>query len=188
VIQAPGVVRAGESPLLRQRPGAEALPDYYHAYLDRLGDDTGPVLPALVEQGEGVLARFQTLGAEQASHRYAPEKWTVREVLGHVMDTERVFQLRALWFARGDETPQPGFDENAWARVSSVDQVAVPELLREYASVRNATVSLFANLDEVALARTGTGSGRSFQVAALAWFLLAHERHHLVLLDERYGV
>ena len=182
-----GSVTGEPSPALTRLPGPDTLPEYYHGYLARLDPETGDVLEALARQGEEVLERFRGITPEAASHRYAPGKWTVREVLGHVVDTERVFQLRALWFARGDGAPLPAFDENAWAAVSNADSLPVDRLLEEYAAARNATLALYGNLDAEALERTGTASGHSFQVGALAWFLLAHERHHLDILRDRYG-
>lgn len=168
-------------------PGPGDLPDYYLGYLARV-EDVEEVLPALRIQGAEVMGRLGVLPVERQLHRYAPGKWTVREVLGHVMDTERVFQFRALSFARGDAHPLPGFDENAWAERSTVGELPLERILEEYSGVRNGTVLLFRNLGAEALERRGVANGQTFQVGALAWFLLAHEAHHMAILKERYGV
>ena len=175
------------SDLLHHLPSPDALPDYYQGYIGTI-DAGEAVLDALEVQGQAVLRRFADLTSEEAGHRYAPEKWTVMQVLGHVIDTERVFQLRALWFARGDQQPLPGYAEGEWGSESNVGDLTPAALLDEYRTVRAASISLFKNLGEAQLARRGTASGKGFQVAALAWFLLGHERHHLRILQERYGV
>lgn len=177
----------GTPELLARLPGLDALPDYYHGYLARLEGES-EVLPALERQGATLARGLASLEEEEERHRYASEKWSVREVLGHLLDTERVFQLRALWFARGDTQPLPGFDENAWAEANPAHDLTMVELLPEYRAVRASTLLLFGNFSPEQLGRTGRASGQDFQVAALAWFILAHERHHMAILQDRYGV
>ena len=173
---------------LRSRPGVEDLPEYYRAYVERIPEEVQEVLPALRSQLRELVGLTGGLSEERQRSRYAPGKWTVREVVGHLLDTERVFQLRALWFAREAEGVQPGFDENRWARVSRARDLPMGALLEEYAVVRESSVLLFRNLDPEALQRRGEANGRHFQVGALAWFLLAHEAHHLSILRDRYGL
>jgi hypothetical protein len=173
---------------LKTRPGAGALPDYYLGYIEGIPAEVDEVLPALRAQFREVVALTGGLSEERQRFSYAPGKWTVREVVGHLLDTERVFQLRALWFARGAESPQPGFDEKRWGEVSRVGDLPMGALLEEYSAVRESSVLLFRNLDPEALERTGEANGRTFQVGALAWFLLAHEAHHLAILKERYDL
>lgn len=173
---------------LRSRPQGDALPDYYHAYLERLPDDVDDVLPALQAQLQELVSLTGGLEVERQTYRYEPGKWTVREVVGHLLDTERVFQLRALWFARGAAAPLPGFDENRWAEAARVGDLPMGAILEEYRAVRESSLLLFRNLDPEALTRRGEANGRHFQVGALAWFLLAHEAHHLSILKERYGL
>lgn len=171
---------------LKTRPGAGALPDYYLTYLEGIPQEVDAVLPALRFQLRELVALTGGLSEERQRFRYAPGKWSVREVVGHLLDTERVFQLRALWFARGATSPQPGFDENRWGEASRVGDLPMGALLEEYSVVRESSVLLFRNLDVEALERRGEANGRSFQVGALAWFLLAHEAHHLAILKDRY--
>lgn len=167
------------------KPAPSEYPPYAKVYLDRLPDDDR-VLEHLEDgmmQAEG-LARG--LGEERLLHRYAPGKWSVKEVLLHVADDERIYAYRALRFARGDATPLPGFDEKAYAPASGADQRSAGSILEEYRAVRAATIALFAHLPEEALDRTGTADGNRTTVRALAWHIAGHERHHLAIIRERY--
>lgn len=173
---------------LKSRPAADALPDYYRSYVDRIPSEVSEVLPALRAQLRELIALTGGLSEERQRYRYGPGKWSVREVVGHLLDTERVFQLRALWFARGSAVALPGFDENLWGETSRAGDLPMGALLEEYAAVRESSVLLFRNLDVEALERRGEANGRTFQVGALAWFLLAHESHHLAVLKDRYDL
>ncbi len=167
----------------KPRPGE--FPAYAKRYLDRLPDDDR-VLAHLEEgllQAEG-LARGLT--EEQLLRRYAPGKWSVKEVLLHVVDDERIYAYRALRFARGDPTPLPGFDERAYVPLSGADARSVGSILEEYRAVRAATLALFAHLPEEGFDRAGTADGNRATVRALAWHIAGHERHHLALIRERY--
>lgn len=119
---------------------------------------------------------------------YAPGKWTVRQVVQHLSDAERVFATRALRIARGDPTPQPGFDENAYADATAADRRPLAAVVDELAAVRAATVALVDGLPPEAWARTGTASGHAVSVHALVWIVAGHERHHAAILRERYGL
>ena len=174
------------SPLLRF-PADDALPSYYHGYLHHARDETD-ILAALEAQAAATAGLLEFVSPDREQFRYAPGKWSVREVVGHVVDTERVFQLRALWFARGDAQALPGYDENAWGDASGAGEVPLSRLLEEYAAVRRSTLLLFSNLDSTAMERVGEANGQRFQAGAIPWFLLGHERHHLEILRERYGV
>jgi uncharacterized damage-inducible protein DinB len=124
----------------------------------------------------------------KALHRYAPGKWSVKEVVGHVMDTERVFCYRALRFARADDKPLQGFDENAWVPAGRFDSRSLADLAGELDAVRRATIPLLRGLDTEALARRGTANNNPISVRALAWIIAGHERHHVGILHERYGI
>lgn len=175
------------APSLHHLPEPDALPPYYHGYLTHAEGVTG-ILGALEEQADSLTRMLEGLTPEQENHRYAPGKWTVREVLGHLIDTERVFQLRALWFARTDPQPLPGYDENLWAAASNAGALPMARLLAEYHAVRNSSLALWGNMSEALLLRSGEASGRRFQVGAIPWFVLGHERHHQGILRDRYGV
>ena len=120
------------------------------------------------------------------THRYAPGKWSVSEVVGHLADTERIFAYRALRFARNDATPLAGFDENQFVPPANFDARPLPDLAEELRAVRLASVALFRRLDDAALARRGTANQVEITVRALPWIIAGHERHHVAVLKERY--
>lgn len=167
----------------KPRPGE--FPASASRYLDRLPDDDRLLahLEEGLRQAEG-LARGLT--EEQQLHRYAPGKWSIREVLLHVVDDERIYAYRALRFARGDATPLPGFDEKAYAPLSGADTRSLGSILEEYRAVRAATLALFGHLPEEAFDRAGTADDRRATVRALAWHIAGHERHHLAAIREKY--
>lgn len=167
------------------KPREGEFPQFYAGYIAKAGDDA---FSALAEQAGSTPQRLQEITEAQAMHRYAPGKWSVKEVIVHMADAERVFAYRALRFARADATELPGFDENAWVPASIADRRAASELLFEFAAVRAATLALFAGLDEEALLRSGIANGNPISVRALAYVIAGHERHHMGLLRERYGV
>lgn len=166
------------------RPHPSEHAEFYAKYVARVPD--GDLLRTLRAQGDEARALARGLSDAQAMHRYAPGKWSVKEVYGHVADAERVFAYRALRIARGDETPLAGFDENAYVAAADFDARPLSALADELAHVRRATLDLLAPLGGEALARRGTANGRSVTVRALAWIIAGHERHHLDLLRERY--
>jgi len=168
------------------RPVAAEYAPYYGRYIDKVPD--GDLLRTLEDQGRETQAVLAGLSEAKALHRYAPGKWSVKEVVGHVTDTERVFSYRALRFARGDATALPGFDENAWVPAGSFDARSLADLAAELDAVRRATLALFRGLDAAALARRGTASDNAVSVRAIAWIIAGHERHHVALLHERYKV
>ncbi|HEU5162855.1 MAG TPA: DinB family protein [Thermoanaerobaculia bacterium] len=155
-------------------------------YLDDVeGDDLFGTLEAQLRE---IDARFASLGEERALHRYAPEKWSVKEVLTHVTDGERVFGYRAMCIARGDETPLPGFDEQSYAAASMADRRPLEGILRELRALREASIALLESLDQEALGRRGVANARVVSTRALGWILAGHFAHHLKVLRERYGV
>ena len=168
------------------RPVAAEYAPYYGRYIDKVPD--GDLLRTLEDQGRETQAVLAGLSEAKALYRYAPGKWSVKEVVGHVTDTERVYSYRALRFARGDATALPGFDENAWVPAGSFDARSLADLAAELDAVRRATLALFRGLDAAALARRGTASDNAVSVRAIAWIIAGHERHHVALLHERYKV
>ena len=126
--------------------------------------------------------------ADREEYRYGLDKWSVKEVVGHVTDAERVFTHRMLRFAREDETPLPAFDENTYVNVARFGRRSLASLLDEWLSVRQATVALLRTFDEEELARSGTASGATVTVRGLAWITAGHELHHVRLLRERYAL
>ena len=167
------------------KPRPEEHAEYYAKYIKLVGDDA---LGALRAQSASTPRLLTGLSEAQAMHRYASGKWSVKEVVGHILDAERVFSYRALRIARADATPLPGFDENAWMPAAHFDRRPMPELVSDYQTVRAATVALFSSFDEEALTRLGTANNQPFSVRALAHIIAGHELHHVGLLRERYGL
>ena len=159
--------------------------EYYGKYIALVGSDA---MSALRLQAASTPRLLQSVNDAQALFRYAPGKWSVKEVLGHIMDGERVFGYRALRFAREDRTPLPGFDENTWVPAGDFDRRTLPELVAEYETVRAATLALFGSFDEAVLTRRGPANNAEVSVRALGHIIAGHELHHVSLLRERYGL
>ena len=168
----------------RPQPGEYA--PFYGTYVDKI--DTDDILAYLKEQGLEIMYFLRGLSEEQGDLRYEPGKWSVKEVVGHLIDAERLFAFRGLWIARGDGQAQPGISENAWAAVSNAGSRPWPELWREQHVARTDHVYLLKSLDEEAVARSGMANGVPLTVRAIPWIMAGHERHHLDILYTRYGL
>jgi uncharacterized damage-inducible protein DinB len=166
------------------RPAATEHHEYYGKYIAKVPE--GDLLSILTDQARETVALVRGLSDEQANHAYAPGKWSIKEVIGHISDAERVFAYRALTVARNDKTPLPSFDENAWAADSNAGSRPLSDLLDEFQAVRAATIQLARGLEPDALARIGTASGNPVSPRALLYIAAGHERHHVDLLRERY--
>jgi hypothetical protein len=149
---------------------------------------SGDVVARLRRQIAETAALLRPLDETQARHRYAPGKWRVIEVLGHLADTERVMAYRALRVARGDETPMAGFDENVYVPAGEFERRPISDVLAEFEAVRAATVALLGGLPEAAWTRWGVANGQRVTVRALAHIIAGHELHHVDVLRTRYGV
>jgi hypothetical protein len=143
---------------------------------------------ALESQPGEVERLLGSLPEERLLYRYAPGKWSVKEVLGHLCDSDRVFSYRALRFGRDDPTPLHNFDEGLYARTGRFDARPIADLLAEFRAARAATLALFRSFDAEALTRTGVARGLRVSVRAIAWVTAGHARHHLGVLRERYGL
>jgi hypothetical protein len=168
-------------------PGTDEYSTYFGRYVAQVPAGVD-ILDFLGRQRDELLARFRAVPEAKGGYRYAPGKWSVRQVVLHLSDTERIMSYRALRFARGDATPLPGFDENAYAPASGADAVPLAEVVAEFADVRLGTLALFRHLPAEAWTRRGTASEAPFSVRALAWVIAGHQLHHLGVLSERYGV
>lgn len=167
---------------LRPLPGE--YPPYQIAYIGKVPE--GDVVNMLTEQIAEVLTLLRPLTEAKAESAYAPGKWSIKEVIGHCSDAERVFAYRATRIARADETPLPGFDENAWVPPARFGERSLASLLDEWVAVRASSVALFGGLPPEATARLGTASGNPVSVRALAFVIHGHVAHHLGILRERY--
>lgn len=167
-----------------QRPTPDEYAEYYREYVERLPD--GDILALLEREGTGFAAFARGIEAARWDHRYAPGKWSIKEVVGHIIDCERVFALRALAFARGDDTPLPGFDQDAYVAAANFASRDSDSLVSEFEHVRRATLDLFRSLDDAAWSRRGTANACEFTVRAIPWILAGHLDHHARVLQERY--
>jgi hypothetical protein len=166
------------------RPLDTEFAPYYDRYVSRVPE--GDVVGTLETQLAETLAVLRAIPESRGTHRYAPDKWTIKQVVAHLSDTERIFAYRALRIARGDATPLPGFDENAYAEGADFDRIPLAALIDELEAVRRATVHLFRHMDGTALGRRGSANGQPVTARALAFITAGHERHHLAILRERY--
>jgi hypothetical protein len=168
------------------RPQADEYAPYYEAYIAKVtGDDPVAALATQTPQIESLWSRVDVT---RAKHRYAPGKWSVQEVIGHITDAERVFAFRALWFARADASALPGFDENTWMPVASFDAQPLSDVVHAWRAQRNATLTLLTSFTAEAWTRRGTANGKVMSVRALAFVIGGHEAHHAGVLRERYGL
>jgi len=173
--------------MISGRPADGEFASYAKSDIDYvIGDDAVGVLTA---QGEQVSALLASLDEESIRGlRYAPGKWTVKEVIGHLIDDERIFAYRALCVARGDVRPLPGFDENEYVAATDFESRSLPSLLAEYRAVRTATLALFEPLTAEEWARRGNVNGYEASVRGLAFHMAGHELHHLRTLREKYQI
>lgn len=173
-------------PTTIQRPSADEYSPYYSAYIALVPD--GSLVELLFDQQLESLRMLRGVDDSRGLFAYAPGKWTIKEVVGHLCDTERIFSYRALRFARGDEKPLAGFDENSYVPAGRFNERRMNDLLNEFQAIRAATIHLFRHLDEDELSRRGPANDNPITVRALGYIVAGHERHHVKLLRERYGV
>lgn len=168
------------------RPGRDEYARFYETYVKRVPE---PQLSPLLRASEKELeADLLTIPEDTAVYRYLPEKWSVWDVLRHCADTERVFGFRALWIARGDERPIPGFDERLYAQTASAHPNGLSEVKEEFMLLRRSNIQLFDSFSAEDLMRKGVANGSGVTVRALGYMLVGHWRHHLSVLRERYRI
>ena len=166
------------------RPDSTEFPSFYAGYVASVPD--GNIVDVLRDSGVKLASALAEIPETKGGHRYAEGKWTVRTLIGHMIDAERIFSYRALRLARGDATPLPGFEENDFAKTAGSDARAVADLASEMAIVRAGTVRLFESLPEEAWMRRGVVNGGEVSVRALGYITAGHAQHHLKVLRERY--
>lgn len=167
-----------------KKPDASILTSYQKSYVDQVPDGS---LPAIMEKnGRDTIAFLRSLPAEKSKYRYAPGKWSIAELIQHVIDTERIFAYRMLCIARGEQAPLPGFEENDYARESGADQRSFSDILDEFVTVRTATVSLLKSFTDAQLDRKGISNGKPAYVRSLTFMVAGHEIHHVSIIKERY--
>jgi len=167
------------------RPEKSEASAYYFGYIDQVPDTD--VNAVLHDQLEEYGALFSSgISEEKSRHRYSPEKWSIKQVLNHITDAERAFAFRALWFARGFDTPLPSYDQDVAARGAAADTCSLASLAQEFRYVRLSTIALFANMRTEAWLRAGIASDNHFTVRALAYIIAGHSAHHVSILRHRY--
>lgn len=168
----------------RSRPPSDGLPEFYRGYVARVPQ--GDVVETLERQVHETLRVLSSVPRDREIYRYRPEAWSVREVVGHMTDTERVFQYRALSLARRDPAPLPPMDQDRWAEMSGAHHRPLADHLTEFQAVRRSTVLLLEGLDPEAWAARGVANHLPVAMAAIPWILAGHELHHLDVLTTRY--
>lgn len=166
------------------KPAADEYAPYYGGYVNHV--PAGNIIATLRQQMSDTLELFASLTEQQALHRYAPGKWSIKEVLGHIIDSERIFAYRALRIARNDKTPLAGFEQDGYVVNSNYHQRQKSEMAKEYEAVRAATIYLLEGLSEEAWNRRGNASEAEVSVRALAWIISGHEIHHKKVIREKY--
>jgi uncharacterized damage-inducible protein DinB len=167
------------------RPQTSEFAPFYAGYVGKV-PDSGPV--GLMNAQIAAFEALRALPEDKSNYAYAEGKWTVKEVIGHLADGERVFSYRLLRIARGDQTPLAGFDENTWARTAPHARRKMSSVVDEMVAVRRSTLALIDSLEESSIGNTGVANNTPVSARAICWILAGHSAHHLGILAERYGV
>src|SRR5205814_4165347 len=162
----------------------EEYPAYAYIYIVLLPDD-GQILKHLDDNLRSTRRFIESIPRDRLLHRYAEGKWTIKEILGHVIDDERIYSYRALRFARNDSVELPGFDQDHYAEYSGANNREINDLLDEFTLVRQSTIALFKSLDDAAFMRSGVADGKRVSVPALAYHVAGHELRHMNIIRER---
>ena len=168
----------------RRRPTPAEYNEYYHGYVRLVPE--GDIIDILGEQRAALQQLIGAIPEERSDYRYAPGKWTTRQVIGHVIDAEWVFVTRALWFARAVPTPLPGMDQDEFMAGANFADRSLARLAEEHDHLRSAAIVLFDSFDEDIMDRVGVASGFEFTVRAFAYIVAGHAFHHTAVLEERY--
>jgi len=166
------------------RPDLSKVPEYFSKYINQVEEDD--LMKALKKQTRSFGKFLEEIPKDKRDYRYAEDKWTIKEVLHHIIDAERVFAYRALCFARKDTTPLPSFDENMYAGNAKTANRKWKDIVREFESVRESSIILFDSFDEEQLESSGTASGKSNYVLGIGFILAGHVNHHVKIIKERY--
>ncbi len=166
------------------RPVPSEHGSYFGTYIDLVPE--ADIVDLLATQIDDTVRLLSSLSEEQARFRYAPNKWSLKQVVGHLIDVERIFVYRALRFSRNEAVALPGFEQDDYVAAANFDQRTLRELAEEFRAVREATVCFFKGLTDAMMLRTGTASETTLSVRAVAYILAGHERHHLNVLRQRY--
>lgn len=166
------------------RPELSSIPSYYHSYVSLVGEDE--ILVALDENTKATILFLNSIPEEKWTFSYAKGKWTIKDLVQHVIDSERIFSYRALRFARNDKTPLAGFDENTFAASSKANSRTKLELITEFEAARKSTYLLFKSFDEEQLNYSGNANNNWISVKGIGYVIAGHVKHHMHILKERY--
>jgi hypothetical protein len=166
------------------KPAIDELSDYYRTYWKYLDNDD--MLGELIRQEKEASDFLLSINADKSDYAYEEGKWMLKEVVGHLSDTERILTYRALRFSRNDSTELPGFDENSYMEHSNFRSRHLPEIIDEFISVRKATISLFSSMSDEMLDLKGVANGNTVSPRSLLYFIIGHTRHHLLVIRDRY--
>ena len=167
-----------------QRPEVSEFSEFYLTYVNSVPD--GDLLKILKENLEKTTAVAEGLSEKAGQSRYAPGKWSIKEVLGHMTDTERIMSYRLLRIGRGDRTPLAGFNENDYIDASNFDRLSIQQIIEDFTAVRKATITLINNMPEEAWENIGVANNNETTTRALAYIIAGHALHHLKIINERY--
>ena len=160
------------------------VPVFYHKYINLVKENE--LAPALQKHQRELITELEKIPAEKWDYRYAEGKWSIKEMIQHIIDAERIFCFRALNFARQDKNELPGFDENEFAEASKADRRSKEDLIEELATVQKSSAHLFASFDNAQLDQTGIANGKSIYVKGIGFIVVGHTLHHRNILVERY--
>ncbi|HET6722696.1 MAG TPA: DinB family protein [Chitinophagaceae bacterium] len=166
------------------RPDLSRVPEFFHGYINKVKEDE--LMSALAKSTSELFMLLKSIPAEKHDYRYADGKWSVKEVVQHMIDGERVFTYRALRFARKDDTPLPGFDENLFAQTAKADKRKWNDLVEEFSALRKASEAMFASFDNEQLEAEGVASESSIYVLGIGYVVAGHVNHHCRIIKERY--
>jgi uncharacterized damage-inducible protein DinB len=166
------------------RPDLSRVPEYYHRYINQVSEND--LMTALTNQTASFVRFLRKIPLDKVNYRYAKGKWSIKEALLHITDTERVFAYRAFCFARGEKAPLPSFDENEYAANSKASKRDWKDLIAEFVAVRQSTTYLLQSFDKKQLDATGVASGKPVYVLGLCYIIVGHVNHHVNVLQERY--
>lgn len=166
------------------RPDLSRVPEFYHGYISKVKEND--LISALQNSTSELFDLLKSIPDEKHDYAYGDGKWTIKEVVQHMIDGERVFTYRALRFARKDDTPLPGFDENLFAQTSKADKRSWNDLVEEFAALRKSTESMFASFDNEQLEQSGIASENSTYVLGIGYIVAGHVNHHCQIIKERY--
>ncbi len=169
---------------LTTKPDASEYGSYYTPYVSEVHGQN--IIAILQAQRDAAQELLLAIPEERSFHRYAPDKWSINEITGHLIDTERVFVYRAFRFSRNDDTPLHGYDHNAYITISNYDARPFADIVAEFIAGRNATIAFLSGLNDEMLLRRGMANDNTFTVRALAWIIAGHTEHHLSILKEKY--